>query len=485
MQTVADPATHAAGALLLTLSLPADPATLASGVTLTDDTAGALLVEGTDYVALPLPDGPEVLALLPLEGWAREHAYRVTLTTDLADTAGRPLAQAREIPILIPAEGAVTAAAPPDLAVTYDSVAAADATLGGRFPGGQTLLFQGLWTDPTTGLAYARNRWYDPHNAAWLSEDPLGPVDSQNLYAFVGWGPHAATDPMGLQGPARSVVRELELIDLRYDLERRQREAEKYTLAPWVLHEAFVAPVKRAFGWVEEKEEQAVRAAGERAKSGVRTAIPTAEADADRRQIAELTGQQNTAAGGDGAAFRNRLQEETAEIAERGAETSTRVALEVGEDYLLGVGAGRATRMGRAARAGRTARAIDRGHDYERRIRSLYGDTAFRARQFRVFENGQWATRQADNVVLIDGIDVAVEAKYVDEWARSIRNPEASVSKYFWAADEQAKMVGQARTYSNNFDRVIYHTNSQELIDYYTRVFADEGIQGIKFVLTP
>jgi hypothetical protein len=27
---------------------------------------------------------------------------------------------------------------------------------------------------------------------------PLGPVDSPNLYAFVAWGPHAATDPMGL-----------------------------------------------------------------------------------------------------------------------------------------------------------------------------------------------------------------------------------------------------------------------------------------------
>jgi RHS repeat-associated protein len=58
--------------------------------------------------------------------------------------------------------------------------------------------FQGLWHDPTTGLAYARNRWYDARTASWLSEDPLGPVDSPNLYAFVAWGPHAATDPMGL-----------------------------------------------------------------------------------------------------------------------------------------------------------------------------------------------------------------------------------------------------------------------------------------------
>ena len=127
----------------------------------------------------------------------RGHSYRVTLTADLADTAGRSLTQARELALVIPAEGAVTAAAPPDLAVTYDSVTAAASDLGGRFPGGQTMLFQGLWTDPATGLAYARNRWYDPHNAAWMSEDPALDIDSTNLYAFVGWGPQMYTDPYG------------------------------------------------------------------------------------------------------------------------------------------------------------------------------------------------------------------------------------------------------------------------------------------------
>jgi RHS repeat-associated protein len=80
----------------------------------------------------------------------------------------------------------------------FDSVAAASSDLDGRFPGGQNCLFQGLWTDPVTGISYARNRWYDARTASWLSEDPKGAVDSPNLYAFVGWGPHRATDPMGL-----------------------------------------------------------------------------------------------------------------------------------------------------------------------------------------------------------------------------------------------------------------------------------------------
>ncbi len=81
--------------------------------------------------------------------------------------------------------------------IDYESCRAAADTLGGRFPGGQTSLFQGLWTDPVTGIAYARARWYDARNATWLSEDPLLDVDSPNLYAFVGWAPTMGTDPLG------------------------------------------------------------------------------------------------------------------------------------------------------------------------------------------------------------------------------------------------------------------------------------------------
>jgi RHS repeat-associated protein len=58
-------------------------------------------------------------------------------------------------------------------------------------------LCYGAWTDPVTGLAYHRARWYDARTASWLSEDPLLDVDSTNLYAFVGWGPQSATDPLG------------------------------------------------------------------------------------------------------------------------------------------------------------------------------------------------------------------------------------------------------------------------------------------------
>ena len=38
--------------------------------------------------------------------------------------------------------------------------------------------FQGAWTDPVPGLQYKRERFYDPRNASWLSQDPMGDQDS-------------------------------------------------------------------------------------------------------------------------------------------------------------------------------------------------------------------------------------------------------------------------------------------------------------------
>jgi RHS repeat-associated protein len=87
-----------------------------------------------------------------------------------------------------------------------DSVAAAGNTLGDRFPGGQNLLFQGLWTDPVTGISYARARWYDARNLSWLSQDPKGDVDSPNLYTPLGWNPAVFTDPMGTVLPRHALA---------------------------------------------------------------------------------------------------------------------------------------------------------------------------------------------------------------------------------------------------------------------------------------
>ena len=202
-QTVADPALVAGGALRISLSVPAAESSLAAGVVVErlEGGSGWVPVDGTEaVVARDAAEPGEVLILLR-NGWERGVSYRVLLTPSLIDAAGRSSA--------IPRTWSGASRSPPPrsleppviferrFSVEYESYQAAGDTVGGRFPGGQTSLFQGLWTDPVTGVAHARARWYDARNATWLSEDPYDDFDSPNLYAFVGWQPNMATDPSG------------------------------------------------------------------------------------------------------------------------------------------------------------------------------------------------------------------------------------------------------------------------------------------------
>jgi len=52
---------------------------------------------------------------------------------------------------------------------------------------------------PATGLVYFRNRWLSTRTGEWLSQDPLGAVDSANLYAFNAFDAVNFWDPMGLK----------------------------------------------------------------------------------------------------------------------------------------------------------------------------------------------------------------------------------------------------------------------------------------------
>jgi len=53
------------------------------------------------------------------------------------------------------------------------------------------------FSDPATGLVYARARWYSPETATFLSGDPLRYTDSSNLYAFAAGDPVNGRDPTG------------------------------------------------------------------------------------------------------------------------------------------------------------------------------------------------------------------------------------------------------------------------------------------------
>jgi RHS repeat-associated protein len=70
--------------------------------------------------------------------------------------------------------------------------------------------FHSAYGSSTTGLLYFRNRWYSPESGEWLSQDPLGNVDSDNLYAFNGFDPVNFVDPWGLEMGGVAGPRELE-----------------------------------------------------------------------------------------------------------------------------------------------------------------------------------------------------------------------------------------------------------------------------------
>jgi RHS repeat-associated protein len=60
--------------------------------------------------------------------------------------------------------------------------------------------FHSAYRAQASGLLYFRNRWYSTQTQQWLSKDPLGAVDSFDLYAFNRFDSVNFFDPLGLQG---------------------------------------------------------------------------------------------------------------------------------------------------------------------------------------------------------------------------------------------------------------------------------------------
>jgi RHS repeat-associated protein len=58
--------------------------------------------------------------------------------------------------------------------------------------------YQGMWRDEHTGLYHTHYRLYDPQHVRWLTVDPAGYRDGQNLYRFYA-GPNGV-DVLGLDG---------------------------------------------------------------------------------------------------------------------------------------------------------------------------------------------------------------------------------------------------------------------------------------------
>lgn len=142
------------------------------------------------------------LAVIPYDCWPKATRFRVRLTSALKDDMKRAFIGPEEgkpefeVVLEIPEDGTTAPVYGEKFPFVYDTVTAAGQTLDGRFPGGTNLLFQGGWTDPF-GIQYKRARWYDPRSGHFLSEDPMGDIDSPNRYAYVGWRPNEFVDPTG------------------------------------------------------------------------------------------------------------------------------------------------------------------------------------------------------------------------------------------------------------------------------------------------
>jgi RHS repeat-associated protein len=133
----------------------------------------------------------------------RESLASLAAWLPTATTAARPL---YEVPAL-----ALAASAPPS---------GAEGTLDQLL----TARFQALpFADPATGLAYARARWYDAETGSWLTADPLGYVDSSNLYAFAGGDPVNGRDPRGL----------IDGSDTREDFRQKENEVRRRAYEKW------------------------------------------------------------------------------------------------------------------------------------------------------------------------------------------------------------------------------------------------------------
>jgi len=73
---------------------------------------------------------------------------------------------------------------------------------------GNDRFFLGRPYDALTGHYDLRARWYDPTTGSFLAPDPLGPVDSWNLYQYGFGTPATWMDPWGCRHRRRPVAAE-------------------------------------------------------------------------------------------------------------------------------------------------------------------------------------------------------------------------------------------------------------------------------------
>jgi hypothetical protein len=121
---------------------------------------------------------------------------------------------------------------------------------------------------------------------------------------------------------------------------------------------------------------------------------------------------------------------------------------------------------------------------YENLVTNLYGGrAALGSRSFTGAATG--LNRIADNVVEQGGRTIAVEAKRIGNWSKSIYNPGSSIAQRPWATAARTHNVNQLQDYAEVFDDVVIHSNSREFLNYMSNQANQLGLKNIFFVFTP
>jgi RHS repeat-associated protein len=346
--------------------------------------------------------------------------------------------------------------------------------------------------EPADGTIYVRARWYDASTGTFLTPDPMGYTDSSNAYAL------AANDPVNLSDPTGEI-----LPVIAY-------------LGSVVVNTAVDVAID--YAWHE----------GTDWWNGTDT-------DFDWHDSLQTNFAVNLVTGGFGSKlsklkYLKRLSPFGRKAVVAGAEYAFDVAA-TGTIDMLAHGRSASEAYGSAAVGGLLGRAVSHGigglaHNtarligsyqfdlrhfgtastfgagsvsvkkrawraYEDRVAAKYGGkAAFGQREFEVLLDGQPSRGIADHAMSQNGVEIAVEAKYVGNWSTSIRNPRSPLARGDYgsfgrniAKAEREKMVMQARRYSAYFDEVIYHSNSPELIRYYSRLFRHYNLSNVRFEL--
>ena len=101
----------------------------------------------------------------------------------------------------------------------------------------QPLRLPGQYFDEESGLHYNRYRYYDPHCARYISQDPIGLAGGENAYSYVA-NPISRIDPLGLNEVCPGTKLELEIDPRKFDyLYGKVKSGEHNTNRSTQLHQ--------------------------------------------------------------------------------------------------------------------------------------------------------------------------------------------------------------------------------------------------------